>query len=149
MDAPCCARNAAASAGCFAQALLGEVRKVGVEAAVGHWQTRNGPLPGFGHELYPQGDPRAVDLLAVFEAAGEVRELIDYVRKTSGLAPTIDIALAGHCRLPDDAVFAMFAIGRSVGWMAHSIEQVMSGTLLRPRANYIGPVTESDGRNDG
>ncbi|HTR10164.1 MAG TPA: citrate synthase family protein [Paraburkholderia sp.] len=130
------------------QALLGEVRKKGVEAAVERWLARNGPLPGFGHELYPQGDPRATDLLAVFETPAEVRALIDHVRETSGLAPTIDIALtalAGHCRLPEDAVFAMFAIGRSVGWMAHSIEQMTSGTLLRPRANYIGPVAAEGG----
>lgn len=126
------------------QALLGGVRKEGVEAAVERWLTANGPLPGFGHALYPQGDPRAADLLAAFEAPEEVQALIDHVRESSGLAPTIDIALtalAGHCRLPQDAVFALFAIGRSVGWMAHAIEQTTSGTLLRPRANYIGPLS--------
>jgi citrate synthase len=125
------------------QALLEEVRKEGVEAAVRRWYAANGSLPGFGHELYPQGDPRAADLLAAFEAPEDVLALIGHVHETSGLAPTIDIALtalAGHCRLPDDAVFALFAIGRSVGWMAHSIEQMIDGTLLRPRANYIGPA---------
>jgi len=128
------------------QALLDEVRNVGVEAAVAQWRSHNGALPGFGHELYPQGDPRAADLLGKFAAPPEVRALIDYVHETSGLAPTIDvalIALAGHCRLPFDAVFAMFAIGRSVGWMAHAIEQVTSGTLLRPRANYVGPLVDN------
>jgi citrate synthase len=125
------------------QALLDEVRKAGAEAAVGRWYEAHGSLPGFGHELYPQGDPRAADLLAAFDAPDDVRALIDHVHRTSGLAPTIDIALtalAGHCNLPDDAVFALFAIGRSVGWMAHAIEQMTDGTLLRPRANYIGPA---------
>ncbi len=125
------------------QALLGKVREMGVAAAAEWWLESNGPLPGFGHALYPQGDPRAADLLAAFEAPDDVRALIDYVHASRGLAPTIDIALtalAAWCRLPEDAVFAIFAIGRSVGWMAHAIEQMTSGTLLRPRANYIGPV---------
>ncbi|MCX5541204.1 citrate synthase family protein [Paraburkholderia sp. CNPSo 3076] len=125
------------------QALLGDVRATGVAGAVERWLKANGPLPGFGHELYPQGDPRAADLLAAFDVPDEVRALIEYVRVSRGLAPTIDIALTAlgsYCHLPEDAVFAIFAIGRSVGWMAHAIEQMTSGTLLRPRANYIGPV---------
>jgi citrate synthase len=58
------------------------------------------------------------------------------------LPPTIDVALAAivaHCRLPAEAAFALFAIGRSVGWLAHSIEQATTGTLIRPRARYAGP----------
>nr|WP_313901188.1 citrate/2-methylcitrate synthase [Methylobacterium sp. J-048] len=39
---------------------------------------------------------------------------------------------------PEDAPFALFAIGRSVGWLAHSIEQVASQMIIRPRAKYIG-----------
>jgi len=123
------------------QALLGEVREHGVATAVEHWRATHGPLPGFGHELYPQGDPRAADLLAAFDAPDDVRELTAYVHRTSSLAPTIDIALtalARYCGLPDDSVFSMFAIGRSVGWMAHAIEQIADGTLLRPRAHYVG-----------
>ncbi|HEY4805143.1 MAG TPA: citrate/2-methylcitrate synthase [Paraburkholderia sp.] len=125
------------------QALLDDVRKEGIATAVERWQSANGALPGFGHELYPQGDPRAANLLAAVEAPEDVRALIGYMNETRGLAPTIDIALtalARHCCLPEDAVFALFAMGRSVGWMAHAIEQTISGTLLRPRANYIGPV---------
>lgn len=128
------------------KALLRGVREQGVETAVERWQTRNGPLPGFGHALYPQGDPRAADLLAAFDTPDDVRALIDYVEHASGLAPTIDVALTAMvecCCLPGDAVFALFSIGRSVGWMAHSIEQMVSGTLLRPRARYVGPATVS------
>ena len=31
----------------------------------------------------------------------------------------------------------MFATGRSVGWIAHAFEQRASGTLIRPRAEYV------------
>ncbi|QGZ65789.1 citrate synthase [Paraburkholderia acidisoli] len=124
------------------RALLLEVDEPGVEAGIARWKAKHGVLPGFGHALYPQGDPRAAALLAAFDVPDTVRALIDHVRATEGLAPTIDIALmalAMRCALPHDAVFALFAIGRSVGWMAHAIEQIVSGSLLRPRANYVGP----------
>jgi len=124
------------------QALLDDARRLGVEAAVRRWMGNAAPLPGFGHKLYPDGDPRAEDLLRIFEPSANVCSLIAHVRELTGLEPTIDVALAAlaeHCRLPEGAAFALFAIGRSVGWMAHSIEQITTGSLLRPRATYIGP----------
>jgi citrate synthase len=32
----------------------------------------------------------------------------------------------------------LFIVGRTIGWIAHAIEQYESGTLIRPRARYIG-----------
>ncbi|PYQ69794.1 MAG: citrate synthase, partial [Acidobacteria bacterium] len=43
-------------------------------------------------------------------------------------------------RLPDYAPVLMFALGRSIGWIAHAIEQYESGQLIRPRARYTGRV---------
>ena len=127
-------------------ALLDEAKHVGTEEAVRHWMEIDAPLPGFGHQLYPQGDPRAVALFKAFVAPDGVMDLIECVARLTGLKPTIDVALAAlveRCGLPDGAAFALFAIGRSVGWMAHSIEQCLSGSLLRPRANYIGRAIEA------
>ncbi|MFC0409161.1 citrate/2-methylcitrate synthase [Roseomonas elaeocarpi] len=123
------------------QALLDEVGRSGAEPAVRRWLASGVPLPGFGHPLYPEGDPRAVALLATFEPSAGARGLMECVHRITGLAPTIDVALAAlveHLRLPEGAAFALFAIGRCVGWMAHSIEQITGGTLLRPRARYVG-----------
>lgn len=125
------------------QALLEDALKIGVKAAVHRWVSRGAALPGFGHRLYPDGDPRAADLLRAFPPSDTIRELIDYVYDLTRLLPAIDIALVGlaeHCRLPAEAPFVLFAIGRSVGWMAHAVEQLSSGNILRPRANYIGPA---------
>jgi citrate synthase len=36
----------------------------------------------------------------------------------------------------------LFAVGRSVGWVAHALEQVATGHLLRPRARYNGPLPD-------
>ena len=122
---------------------IDEAKRSGSEAVVRRLIADGEPLPGFGHELYPQGDPRAADLLAAFDAPGAARELIDCVERLTGKQPAIDMALAAlveHCGLPDGAAFALFATARSVGWMAHSIEQIAEGFLLRPRAHYVGPV---------
>lgn len=124
------------------QALMDDAQTFGVEPAVKRWRSGGNALPGFGHELYPQGDPRAANLLAVFEPAKGTRQLIEHVERETGLKPSIDIALtalAELCHLPAGAPFSLFAIGRSVGWMAHSIEQSATRSLLRPRANYVGP----------
>ena len=122
---------------------IDDAKRSGTEAAVRKRISDGDALPGFGHELYPQGDPRAADLLSAFEAPDAARELIDCVERLTGKLPAIDVALAAlvdHCDLPEDAAFALFSIARSVGWMAHSIEQIMEGTLLRPRAHYVGPA---------
>ncbi|MBT9386847.1 citrate synthase family protein [Pseudooceanicola sp. CBS1P-1] len=112
------------------------------ETALQRWMATGSALPGFGHKLYPEGDPRAASLLATFTPPPEISALITLVRARTGQEPTIDVALAAlasHCALPGDAAYALFAIGRSVGWMAHAIEQITAGTLIRPRAQYIGP----------
>jgi citrate synthase len=123
--------------------LLDDAARLGTEHAVRKWLSAGRPLAGFGHELYPQGDPRAAGLLSAFEPPAQARELIECVERITGTKPTIDIVLAAiveYCALPEDAAFALFSIARSVGWVAHSIEQMMSGNLLRPRAHYVGPA---------
>ena len=57
----------------------------------------------------------------------------------TGIAPNIDCALLvleQRLRLPTGAAFAIFAAGRTVGWIAHALEQWRDGTLIRPRAMY-------------
>lgn len=123
------------------QALLDDAQRSGADVAVRRWLAGGLPLPGFGHQLYPEGDPRAADLLAAFAPSDGARALIDCAYRLTGLRPTIDVALTAlveHCCLPEGSAFALFAIGRSVGWMAHALEQIATGSLLRPRARYVG-----------
>jgi citrate synthase len=47
------------------------------------------------------------------------------------------VALAAG--LPPGSATALFALGRSAGWVAHVREQRAAGFLLRPRARYVGP----------
>ena len=106
-------------------------------------------LPGFGHPLYPAGDPRAALLLEVAEASGnkEAWRLIrNIARAGSDLLdahPTLDFGLVAASRayhLPDHAPLLLFALGRTIGWIAHAIEEDTSGALIRPRARYTGPL---------
>lgn len=110
--------------------------------AEGFLAARQGQSPygfGFGHPLYPDGDPRAKLLLDRLpeDAAplGAVRDLSDRL----GLPANIDMALAAmgmvH-RWPGEAPFIIFAAGRLAGWIAHAIEQAESGEIIRPRARY-------------
>lgn len=99
-------------------------------------------IPGFGHPLYPDGDIRAAALLSAIgpEFAAAAR-FADAVRQLTGQDPSIDFALVAlrrHLGLPEGAAFLLFAIGRSVGWIAHGLEQRTTGQLIRPRALYTG-----------
>lgn len=105
-------------------------------------------LPGFGHRLYPGGDPRAKLLISLAtsaargQAASLVNALTEAGREIMREHPNLDFglaALAHVLRLPPGSALAIFALGRSIGWIAHAIEQYGSNQLIRPRARYVGP----------
>jgi citrate synthase len=105
-------------------------------------------LPGFGHPLYPEGDPRGrllLDLLAQLpthrDRIAGVLATADAGQAVTGRAPNIDFGLAAleWClHLPPFSSQVLFAIGRSAGWIAHAAEQISDGQLIRPRARYVG-----------
>ena len=106
---------------------------------------RDGVLPGFGHPLYPDGDPRAEALLRRC-ISGAVRRrsgrFVEAARRELGVLPNLDFGLVTLCRslgAPSDAPWALFALGRTAGWVAHALEQWATGSLIRPRAEYVGP----------
>ncbi|MGH9887616.1 MAG: citrate synthase family protein [bacterium] len=106
------------------------------------------PIPAFGHPLYPHGDPRAVALMRSAESSGNdaawrpFRNLRNAGVDLLNEQPNLDFGLAAvtRCyRLPSEAPFILFALGRTIGWMAHAMEEYTSGRLIRPRARYVGP----------
>lgn len=130
------------------RAVFDDVNRLGADQVVTHHLQSAIPVPGFGHHLYPDGDPRAEALLDRLEPPGELGAFIAKVVKLTGLKPTIDVALAvlaAQLNLPRDAAFALFATARSVGLLAHCIEQLRVGKVIRPRGRYTGPALEETG----
>jgi citrate synthase len=124
---------------------------------VAAWLRRGERIPGFGHKLYPQGDPRARQLLALIAAAYPDAPAVHLAAAISRAAadlirrqPNIDFGLgvlAEVLGLPPGASLSLFALGRTAGWIAHALEQYAQGALIRPRAAYVGAPIIAAGRD--
>jgi len=102
---------------------------------------------GFGHGVYKHGDPRARVLLETLARSGADRkfthEIPDSIAEATGEFVNIDYALAVLVHtlgLPPGHELVLFAMARTVGWIAHACEQLQHGRLIRPRARYVGPA---------
>jgi len=132
------------------EAMLADLMEAGnLKANIRERWQRGERLVGFGHPLYPAGDPRAQAILAVLRTgmskskSVRIFEIAELEFELSGRAPLIDYALASTARvlgLPVGSAQGIFLLGRSVGWIAHAIEQYAARTIIRPRARYVGPV---------
>ncbi|HET7435958.1 MAG TPA: citrate/2-methylcitrate synthase [Thermoanaerobaculia bacterium] len=131
------------------QALFDEVRRSrDLRKALAERLKRGDTLDGFGHQLYPNGDPRAALLLDLLrESLPKSKELAfaqslaAAAESVTGEHPTLDfglVALARALELPEGAPLTLFAIGRTLGWIGHAIEQYAMNAMIRPRARYVG-----------
>ncbi|RKP46254.1 citrate synthase family protein [Pararobbsia silviterrae] len=124
------------------EALWDELGNTHIERKMRDRLARGEDLPGFGHALYPDGDVRAAFLLSrVLPRHPQWKAMIDTGSALVGQKPTVDLALVAvrrHLRLPIGAAFGLFALGRSIGWIAHGLEQRTHPDLIRPRAVYTG-----------
>jgi len=62
-----------------------------------------------------------------------------------GLKPNVDFYSASTytaLEIPRDLFTPIFAISRVSGWTAHILEQYENNRLIRPRAEYTGPVEQ-------
>lgn len=123
--------------------LVEESRRIGPAATVEGRLARAAPTPGFGHPLYPEGDPRAAALIEACPPTADLAALLGAVQSGTGERANIDFALVAMAEalgLPQDAPFLLFAVARSAGWIAHAVEEGSGGRLIRPRARYVGPA---------
>ena len=113
----------------------------GVREAIRGMLSSEGVVRAFGHRLYPDGDPRARAIMASFEVPALYTTLAEAGEELLGEPANLDFslaALAAAYALPEDAPLVIFALARTVGWLAHAMEQIESGELIRPRAHYAG-----------
>ena len=138
-------------------------RRRDIERAIGRATAarlrRGDAVGGFGHPLYPGGDPRARALLDLLRARAAGLSELMYIEAFAAAAstlvreaPNVDFALAAVARvlgLPPGAPLMLFAIGRTIGWIGQALEQYATGHLIRPRARYVGVRRGSDGGQTG
>jgi len=128
------------------RALVEEAQDKGARQAVRERLGRGDALPGFGHPLYPDIDPRAAALVECTRMPEISSALARETFAATGLRPNIDFAVASVALaygLPKDAPFLLFAAARMAGWLAHAMEQTGTGRLIRPRARYVGPFLDA------
>lgn len=110
-------------------------------------------IMGFGHRVYKNGDPRAKHLqkmsyelgkltgdMELYDMSVQIEEL---VTSQKGLKPNVDFYSASvytTLKIPRDLFTPIFAISRVSGWTAHILEQYENNRLIRPRAEYVGPI---------
>ncbi len=134
-----------------AEALFNEVGTPQRARAVLSQRLRRGEaIPGFGHHLYPDGDPRghhlldlAASLCPAAPAVGLSQSIRDAAYELIGEHPNIDyglVALALALNLPPSGALTLFAIGRTIGWIGQAMEAYQEDRLIRPRARYVGVV---------
>ncbi len=120
-------------------------------AAIDARWRRGDDLPGFGHALYPDGDPRAAALMEMLRAIKpsaremhQVDAIVARIEAINGQRPNIDFLLAAIAhvyRLGPSPALVLFAAGRVAGWLAHALEQQEHGGFIRPRARYSSETT--------
>jgi citrate synthase len=127
------------------EALWDELRRArDLRKALSERLRRGETIEGFGHPLYANGDPRATLLLGMLPKSKELtfaRAFADAAQHVTGDEPTVDFALVALSRvlgLPRGSALTLFAIGRTIGWIAHAIEQYEQNAMIRPRAKYVG-----------
>jgi citrate synthase len=135
-----------------AEQFMRELEDVESAGTLLHARLRAGEeIPGFGHPLYPGGDPRAkliLQLLAEdFPAEfAKIQRKISESERALHQSANLDLAVAVVSKvlgLPVRSGFHLFALGRTVGWIAHAVEQHQSGEFIRPRARYTGVMPEA------
>lgn len=123
------------------RALLEEVESDGDAAAVLAARLGRGEtIPGFGNSVYRDADPRGAELVSAMDIDASMSATLKAARSMAGMEPNVDfglLALERGFNLPRGAALALFAMGRSVGWLAHAFEQRATGMLIRPRAEFV------------
>jgi citrate synthase len=106
-------------------------------------------VPGLGHRLYPGEDPRARALFALLEevpaaapALAAARDIVATTTRHTPLHANVDLALAVLTVSSGMAATAgetVFAVARTAGWIAHTLEEYEERPLrMRPRGHYVG-----------
>jgi len=110
-------------------------------------------VPGFGHRVYHTEDPRATHLRTMsrdlgnssgvpkwFEISRKIEEFIVAEKKLNANVDFYSASTYHTLGIDIDLFTPIFAVSRISGWTAHVMEQLSDNRLIRPRAEYQGPI---------
>jgi len=110
-------------------------------------------IPGFGHRVYRTEDPRATHLRTMsrdlgnssgvpkwFEMSRRIEEFVVDDRKLNANVDFYSASTYHTLGIDIDLFTPVFAVSRISGWSAHVMEQLNDNRLIRPRAEYQGPI---------
>ena len=130
----------------LAYVLLVDAERDGPQRALDDTLRWQGVLPGFGHTVYLDGDPRFEVLLRGFESMATepqrrlVADMVALAADHGIPAPNVDLALAAvawSAGLAPDTGRTLFTVARVAGWTAHYLEELREPPLrFRARAVY-------------
>jgi citrate synthase len=130
----------------LAYGLLRDAERLGPERALDETLRWQGRLPGFGHTVYTERDPRygviesMVEQLATPAQRRALAGIVALAAERHIPPPNVDLGLAGltlATGMPDDAGRTLFAIARVAGWTAHYLEELDERPVrFRARAVY-------------
>lgn len=111
-------------------------------------------IMGFGHAVYRAPDPRSALLRQVAAALGgplverameveiEILSTLAELKPGRPLPSNVEFyagVIMETVGLPRSMFTPTFAVSRTIGWVAHALEQAAAGKLIRPAARYVGP----------
>lgn len=122
----------------------------------------SGLIYGFGHAVYTVSDPRAEILRecckAVAKEKNKMPELEFYMRFEQAVKKVMEARKGkvipsnvdyysgfayGLLQIPRELFTPLFVCARSVGWVAHNIEnKLYDGKIMRPASKYVGELSE-------
>ena len=119
----------------------------GADAAIAEVMRRDGKVPGVGHFIHKTRDPRHDLLFDKLQSSGldaarltVVADVVARIADRIPVAPNIDLALGAltyAAGMHADAGELVFAIARSAGWLAHSLEEYDEAPIrFRPVGRY-------------
>jgi len=110
-------------------------------------------IPGFGHRVYRTEDPRATHLRTMsrdlgassgnpkwYEMSHQIEEYVVREKKLNANADFYSASTYHTLGIDIDLFTPVFAVSRISGWSAHVMEQLEDNRLIRPRAEYQGPI---------
>lgn len=137
--------------------VLKTLQEVGSVKNVSAWvkdvQAKKGKFMGFGHAVYQTEDPRAKHLKKLSKRLGIEQNEPKWYDISVEMEKQVTAAIHKNCNvdfysaslqhylaIPPELFTCVFAVSRIAGWCAHVLEQLSDNKIIRPSANYIGPM---------